>query len=673
MGKELEKGNVLESARDLINKLAEQAQEGQVDGALIDQAKALLNVGIDSATDAQSDMKSDANGVTSVTDATTPSPSIPDTSSLVKEGDESTTDTSTDTETDVTETTPETDMTEKMENAPRSARGPVLILDKTDEYEGKLGDFVKYMESGQMKMAQQLAGDSRTFDKLFNMAQHAILNEGGWTQQNMAKIAASANMFGVGDPNDMPGTQKLGKGLTASTVPGIYLIRLAKLMLPVYAGLIARFPSTSPDVGSDNAIWKAQLGFGSINEASFFRIAEASIGVEPPSSFLEFKAPYRDITANDNVTLKAIRTSKGYSDPLQIAVITAMSAVLRAQERVFLGQNSAAIAATTSVTATAGSTGGSLSGGSVVVAVTALTYEGWLAASKGGSAAVGESTATTSSAMLLTGSSSSIAVTWPAVEGAVAYNVYLTAAGTVAGSAAKWNKMVTINKATVVADSTATTTPPAADTTANTSYGYEGLLSWCMKSTVYGNAIPNKATIYDVAGAGLTTGNGGIVEIDAQLASLWTNWHIAPSLMVMSPNMNATCVGKVMALGSGNFYRVDVSDERNKMNGGLMMTGYVNKFAPFADGTPRMIDIIPHPYLPDGTILMASETIPYPMGNETRGFVRDVLLPYTYFPLPSQAAGVNKIRYDFAITTSEVVECFNPAPQTAIVGIDYTK
>jgi hypothetical protein len=76
--------------------------------------------------------------------------------------------------------------------------------------------------------------------------------------------------------------------------------------------------------------------------------------------------------------------------------------------------------------------------------------------------------------------------------------------------------------------------------------------------------------------------------------------------------------------------------------------------------------------MPDGTVLFLSETIPYPMGNETRGFVRDVLLPYTYFPLPAQTGGTNQTIYNFSITTSETVECFNPGPQTALVGVDYT-
>ncbi len=555
--------------------------------------------------------------------------------------------------------------TVKKADEPLSARPgvPNLQFDNADEVIGKLPEFIKAMENGRMKDAQAIAGgDMRKFDTMFQAAQHALLEEGGWTSGNMAKL------------NGYAASDALQKSITSTSVPGINLIRLAKLMLPVYAGLTQRLPADSPKgMGSTQATWRAQLGFGAIGESSFFRIAEASIGVNPPTSFLTFNAPYNDLSTNDSVTLKALRASAGYADPLQIGVIKAMSALLRGQERVLLGGNSAAIAATSAVTVTQGLPSESvIAAGSYVAGVTALTYEGWLAASKGGSAAVGESTATYAAQFVL-GSGSSVIMDWPAVEGAVAYNVYFSGSGVSAGSAAKWNKMVLINHAVVSALSTGSNVAPAADTTVNSTYGIEGLLAWCEKSTIYSNLIPDKQTILDNAGAGLTAGNGGITQFDTILANNWTTWHTAPSVMVMSPKMNATLVGKLQSLGGGNFYRIDATNERNTVNGGMMVTGYVNKFAPYADGTPRMIDVIPHPYMPDGTVLFLSETIPYPMGNESRGFVRDVLLPYTYFPLPSQAAGVNQTTYNFAITTSETVECFNPGPQTALVGVDVTQ
>jgi hypothetical protein len=673
----------INSARDMVGQLQEQAKNGQIDGAILDQLEAILNVSVDSASDKQSSMKSDTSSVASTSSAPS-STSIPssisngDGSSDVSSSDKSSSESSSKgssgasssavpshSEDSSKDSTMETSDVHKVDE-PVSARPPTptLMFDHVEDYQAKLGDFVTAMENGQMSKAQKIAGGTSVgFDTMFSMAQHALLEEGGWNSGNLTKLNGMA-------AND---TADLKKGLTASSVPGIYLIRLAKLMLPVYAGLTNRLPTDSPKTGSNQAIWKAQLGFGALAEAGFFRIAEANIGVNPPTNFLTFTAPYIDTTVNDNVTLKALRASAGYADPLQIAVIKAMSALLRGQERVILGGNAAAIAAPGTVSVSGSTGGGSLAAGSYVAGITALTYEGWLAASAGGSATVGESTASYAASTVTTGATSALTLTWAAVPGAVAYNVYMAATGA-AGSTATWNKTVLINTAVVTGASGSTAlVAPLADTTVNATYGMEGLIPWCEKATILSNAIPSKQTIYDNAGAGMTAGNGGITQFDSVLSGLWVNWHTAPSVMIMSPNMNAALVGKLQSLGAGTFYRVDVSNERNTVNGGMMVTGYVNKFAPFADGTPRMIDVIPHPYMPDGTILFLSETIPYPMGNETRGFVRDILLPYTYFPLPSQAAGVNQITYNFAVTTSQTLECFNPGPQAAVVGIDYTK
>lgn len=659
------------AARDMVGQLQEQAKNGQIDGALLDQLEAILNVSVDTASDKQSDMKSEASDVASEVTTAPSDSSVPSgmPSDLGKEEDSSDLpsdvfeEESTEEESVPSEEEEESDMEKSV---PASARPPKpnLVFDKVEDFQRRLPNFVKAMEGGHMSEAQKIAGsNTRDFDTMFNMAQHALLNEGGWTTSNLSKLN------GIATENAL----KLEKSITASSVPGIYLIRLAKLMLPVYAGLTNRIPADSPKgMGAEKATWRAQLGFGSLSESSFFRIAEANIGVVPPTDFLTFESPYNDLSVNDSVTLKALRASAGYSDPLQISVIKSMSALLRGQERVLLGGNNAAISAASTITIAQGTPAETvIAAGSYVVGVTALTYEGWLAQSKGGSAAIGESTHAVSAQFVL-GAGSSITATWAAVPGAVAYNVYLSgSSGHYSGSAAKWQQQVMFNKAVISTLGTGNT-PPTADTTANATYGIEGLIPWCTSGSVYNNAIPDKQNVTDNAGAGLTAGNGGITQFDSILASLWTTWNTAPSLMVMSPNLNSTLVGKLQSLGSGAFYRIDVGNERNTVNGGLMVTGYVNKFAPFADGTPRMIDVIPHPYMPEGTVLFISETIPYPMGNETRGFVRDVLMPYTYFPLPSQAAGVNQITYNYAITTSQTLECFNPGPQAALVGVDYT-
>lgn len=666
---------VLDQARQMVSQLQEQAKNGQIDGAILDQMEALLDVSVDTAQDAQAAGQTAMEGVSKTEDATMPE-SEPETEveSVPEE------ETVPDEEEEEDSTIPEEDEDEEMKSEkaeqPLSTRPPKtnLIFDKVDDHAAKLPDFIKALTSGSIKRAQMVSGkDGTAFDTMFHMAQLAILNEGGWRSDNLEKLSGMAQV----------GSGALAKGITASSVPGIYLIKLAKLMLPLYAGLVNRIPAQSPQgMASNQATWKAQLGYGALNTASFFRVAEAAIGVNPPTNFLTFNAPFNDMSVQDSVTLKALAASSGYSDPMQISVIKSMSALLMGQEKVILGSNKAAIAAPASVTCVAGSTGGTLStagsAGTYFVQVTALTYEGWLAASKGGSAAVGESVAVSSTSTATgAGALNSITATWPIVPNAVAYNVYLSGGLLSTGSAAgqsTWNKMVTINKAVLTAESGSTALKvPSVDTTVN-SIGIEGLIGQCELETLYGQALgTGKVAIVDNAGAGMTVGNGGISQFDNILASQWSNWQIAPSLMVMSPNMNAALVGKLLGTGgAGGFYRLDVTQERNTVNGGMMVTGYVNKFAPFADGTPKMIDIIPHPYMPDGTVLFMCESIPYPMGNESRGFVRDVLMPYTYFPLPSQTGGTNQILYNYAITTSEVLEGFNPMVQSALCGVDYS-
>lgn len=658
-------GGALASLQELMGKLREQAANKQIDGALLEQAAAMVDMQV--ASNAAPDEVVPAAAAAAKGAEVAQQPPMPaakaaaiqpeDANAPVEEVETAPADEVEPESTEVPPMVNKNDMPAEGRPPLRSYSAPNLVFDQVDEMQAKVPQFIKAMYSGSVREAQKVVGFSQIgFDNMMNLSMHSILEEGGWTSNNLNKINGSAQMI---DQN------QLAKAVTSSSVPGIYLIKLAKLMLPVYAGIVNRMPSGIPQMGSNQSTWKAQLGFGAINEAGGFRNAEAAIGQVPPTSFLTYNAPFNDVSYNDSVTLKAIRSGAGYSDPLQISVIKSMAALLRLQEKIILGSNAVAIAAPGTVTASGSTTGGTMAAGSHIVGVTALTYEGWLAGSSGSSNAVGESTATYATVLVTTGSTSQIAMSWPAVPGAVAYNIYASGAdGT--SATAYYIKTVMVNKAACTIDPTGTRKAPPADTSVN-AYGIEGLLQWCELSTVYGNATPNKTSIVDLAGAGLTAANGGITQIDTILASLATNWQISPTVMYMSPTMNNMLTGKILSLNSAATYKIEVANERGAINGGMMVSGYTNKFMSVGDGMPKFIDIVPHPYMPDGTILLASETIPYPMGNETRGFVRDVLLPYTYFPLASTT-----VQYNYALTTSETLECFLPSAQTAIVGVDVT-
>ena len=617
----------LEGLQSLVSQIQQQAGEGEIDQSLIDDLGEAINVAVDQAGNVRDEMgpaaASAGEGLDMPVEAAPESPK------------------------------PEEDETKMEKNAPASSRAPATYIPGAamDDMRPRLPEFIAALETGSIRKAQEISGKGGAFDETFNMACREVLNQGNITWRNLAKLHASSPLPADAGP-------ELQKAVAAADFAGVYLMRLAKLMMPVYAGLRRRLFSQPPATGSDQAQWKTQIGFQNLNKANIFSVAEAAIGEEVNETPITFAVPFRDTSLNDKVNLKAIPASKGFDDPLQIAIIRILTALLEAEERKIAGDVYAVIGAPAAAPTVTGSGSGTLGSATSHFKVSALTYQGWLAGSTGGASAVGETDGSSASTTDLSAAASAT-ITWPAVKGAVAYNLFYAASSTY------WYVgTYTRNSATLTTVPSSGNAPSATDKSANTN-GYEGIISWCSRSTIYGNAIPNKVAMTDAAGSSLTTGTSGVTQIDAKLAALWSTWQIAPSLMIMSPTMVGVLTDRILGLNSGGMYRIEVSQERGTMQGGAFISGYVNKFAPYADGTPRYIDVIPHPYWPDGRIDFLCETIPYPMAREARGWQLETLLPYTYFPLAS-----TNLAYPFAVTVSEVLECFHPAAQTSIVGLN---
>jgi hypothetical protein len=647
--------NLVDGARSMVASLKEQAESGEVDQALLDQVSGALEVATDYVADMETELEDEAGqaagalGEDVVRAAETPEvkkEDEPEKPEMAKEGEGES-----EMEKEDGEEKPE------MAKALTNQDGPMTMAPAMPDFYvwGAAEDamatvgprFSKALAGNNVNEANRLAGYSRqTFDRMLSMSLHNKMSEMGITAKNLQ-------------------AGNLQKALTSASVPGINLLPLARLMLPVYSGLCRRLPADSPrGMGSNQATWRAQLGFGALAEASLLSVAEAATGPASAEAFLTFQAPYRPVTQNDSVTLTSTFASAGYDDPLQVAVIYTLSGVIRGRERKVLGDNAAAIATPGQPTGTFINLGlGSLADGNYLVKVTALTYRGWFSGSTGGAAAVGETVAGVASAAVAVaggGNTAQVSATWAAVAGAVAYNVFVSNDG---GANYFYSQTVTVNAATISTMPVAGNDSPAADTSVNAN-GYEGLLSWAELATVYGQAIPTKTTITDNANAALTTNGSGITEFDAILSSLWSNWNISPTAIVTSSNGVAHYTAQIMTLNQPQ-YRVDVTGEQNRLVGGTFVTTYANKFATWADGSQQMIDMIAHPYMPDGTFLFLCESIPYPMSREARGFALETLVPFTYFPLAQTT-----IAYPFAITQTEVPECFHPSAQTALVGVD---
>lgn len=652
---------MIEGARSMVGALSEQAAAGEVDANLLNQVGSALEMAVDYVEELE--------GPAEAAQAASGQGMPLDNGEMSKEA----------------EAMPEekpapVEPSEEKEEVPpmsksdqplatRPPQAPDAYFKRAeDDMERNLAEFSAALEFGNLAKARQLAGGNQAaFEVMVTKACFKMMDAQDWRIGNIHQIRAGLSKADFTDHTDRRrnvfASNGLQKSITASDIPGVNLIRLARLMLPVYAGLRRRLPAQVPETGSNQATWRAQLGFGSLSFATGMRVAEAAVGQAMAESFLTFNAPYKDSAFNDSVTMKATFASRGYDDPLQVSTIVTLSSLLKQEEINILGQSAAAIAAPATVAGTQ-STGGSLADGTYAVKVTSLTYEGWLGGANGGTDS-GESTATASSNVTVTGGggTASIAVTFPVAVGAVAYNVYLSPTGT--GGTYAWCATVTKNAYTILAAGTGDA-PPATDTSVN-AYGYEGLLSWAERSTVYGNAIPNKVTPTDLAGGALTTAsNAGIDQFDTVLESLWSTWQISPTMIVTSPKGGNNVTTKLLNTDNPLLYRVDMTQRQGEAQGGVMVTGYVNKFAPFGDGSARFIDIVPHPYCPDGTFLIICEAIPYAMSREARGFALETLVPYTYFPLYPTST----INYPYAVTLSETMLCFHPSVQTALQGVN---
>jgi hypothetical protein len=475
--------------------------------------------------------------------------------------------------------------------------------------------------------------------------------------------------------------QTLQKGVSQTTLPGLYLQRLVRIMLPVLTPLRKRIPATPAPQGAVSAQWRVLQGFQNTDFSQALLQPEATTtiasttgnGLAVNESPTTFASPFTRISFNNNTTLEAIAAARGYDDAMQFAVIETLSALLRAEELGILLNNSGSIASplSASITATSSATGGGLTTGVYLVNVTSLTGIGWLrskvtgflgAASSGESASSG-TTGTYTKSYTFSASTGSLVVTWPATPGAVAYNVYSSSAGSAANCMFIGTVMNT--SASIGAIPTSGSLAPASNTTKNDN-GWEGITQWCTMSNILGQNIYAK-TLVDASGSALTLVQpNSIKEFDKVLTDLYTNWNICPTLIVCSP-ASATYAMKVMGSATNPAQRIFIQSgaQQGQAVGGMYANAYINKFAVEIDGTKPMIPILSHPYMPDGLFLFLTETINYPVARETRGFALEVLIPYTYFPF-----GAVSFNYPFGLLVQETLECFHPGAQAAVAGVN---
>lgn len=441
----------------------------------------------------------------------------------------------------------------------------------------------------------------------------------------------------------------------------------AKMLYPILTPLRNEIPRVSGK-GGIQANWKAVTG---INTSGIrVGVSGGNRGAVMAVTVADYAAAYKGIGIEDNVDFEAQYAGQGFEDIRALAAKVGLQALMLAEEILILGGNGTlALGTTPTPSLVASTTGGTMTATTKSVIVVALTLEGYINASVtagiptsvtrtnadastdtfgGGSAQ--KSVAATQAT---TGATGSITASVVAVRGAVAYAWFWGA-----GGAETLGQITTSNKATLTTDAGAGTQTaaslPSADNSAN-NLVFDGLLTQAMRST-------SNAYFKSLDGVALTAdGAGGIVEIDAALKNRWDNYKLTPDTIWISSDLALSISQKILAGNANGAYRIVVNMEQGMMVGGVMVATYLNRFSMAG---ANVVKIRIHPNMPQGMILMTSNSIPYPVSGV--GNVMQIRTRQEYYQIEWP---LRTRKYEYGVYADEVLQHYFPPAMSVIANI----
>lgn len=459
-------------------------------------------------------------------------------------------------------------------------------------------------------------------------------------------------------------------------------------LFPVLAPLRNIIPRVQGNGGTATN-WKAITGLNTTNMLA--GVSEANRSGFITSTTASLVASYKGLGLEDYVSFEADYAAAGFMDVKARAVANLLAALMMEEERVILGGNSGqALGTANTPTVATSTTGGAIAATTAVyVSVVGLTMDGLRQSSvtgglpgqltrtnaDGTSDAVGGGNGQISAAGNITtgaGSTNSVQASVTPKAGEVAWAWYW---GGSAGAAQKLGAITTINSINITTAAGAGTQAAndakvASDFSTNTLV-YDGLLSQVMNAgslTSYDSSL-SSMTVYTangsnalvgqmatgVAGTGtvLTSdGAGGVVEIDQMLQAFWNAYRLSPSKIIVNAQEAKNINKKILAGTTGSLFRFNTDWVNGGDAAGVGGTGtraYYNKF------TGQMLQIMIHPFIPAGTILFWSDSIPYPLSGVGNTIQIKTRRDYYQLEWP-----VTKRRYEYGVYMDGVLQNYVP-------------
>lgn len=396
----------------------------------------------------------------------------------------------------------------------------------------------------------------------------------------------------------------------------------ARLLYPITTILRNMIPRVVGGAGTQ-ANWR---GITAVNPGQVSPgVAEGNRGGAISQTVTDNLAKFAFFGLENFLTFEADYAAAGFDNLRSLAVTELLQSTMEAEEKVIIGGNSSlALGTTPTPTGTPSTTGGTLAAQTdwTMYAV-ALTYDGYRASTTaalavpftrtntdGTTTAISGFSAATSAAagaVTTTGATSSIAYTVAPVNGAIGYAWFFGRAGTERFAAITTTSKITITAAPTTTQLYSAVSAAIASDVSTNSLVFDGLLTQIMKSG-------SGSYVKDLAGAVLTStgsGTGGIQEIDDAIQAFYDNFRLVPDTMIVSGQDQKNMKNKILNGNTNSAPFFLGAGAAGGVMGGTQFKKYNN---PIGFGAQEL-NVITHPFLPQGTIIFYSTKIPYQLSN----------------------------------------------------------
>jgi len=484
---------------------------------------------------------------------------------------------------------------------------------------------------------------------------------------------------------------------TATGLNFYYLEPTAKNIYPVFYPLLASIPRVQPTlngmvVGGPGVNWKAiisidqggaQPGYPMVSEGN----RNAFMNIQEKDYF----AAYKYLGKDTEVSFQAQQTGLGFEDNIGLAQVSLLNALLNDEEREILygnsgsGGNGYQLGATNvpAQPTTTTTLGGLASGLTCCLFCVALTPWGSRMASATGVQLPFLRTNSDGSQDLINGGTAAISTVSPTVAtagggtkntvsasvtpgyGDVAWAWYFNSTDTTAAHAyfsqITYVPSVTVTTLPSTSNQTAAAVGLSTDNSANT-LDFDGLFTWNVN---YAQAT-NPSYYKNLLGQNLTAvGDGTIAEFEAVLDFLWTNYKATPDRIYLGGTLIDSVSKKIIGAGTSSLAtRLNFqTDAANRLVGGTFAVAYRSKYGP---GQAKTMDVMTHPWLPQGMVYFDVINNPYPAAGNAIPAVRRIVTLEDHFSIKWP---YRRLQHEVGVYGFEALTHYLPFLTASLVGV----